>query len=269
MPAFLLTWKEIWWPHENIVRMVREVQTKGYVDEPWRIRSHRKAQPGDRVWVLRQGPGPKGIFGAGHIMAPPSPGIAANGETRWMVPVRFEDLMDPMQKLLIGEDATVGVLGEKIGARASGDPIEDEQSAALEKFLTTSRLGRNGDWTKRARRDGVEGVRRATAPVPSTTRRGIMHMRSWRAYTYAMEVVGAARPSFKVGWAFDLIMRARQFNQAAMPSIGGLRYEPRLHKNGIPRGRLVAWNRNCWVNLRRSATSRITRSCMTWPTMTL
>lgn len=43
-----------------------------------------------------------------------------------------------------------------------------------------------------------------------------------------MEVVGAARPSFKIGWAFDVKVRARQFNQAAMPPIGGLRYEPRL-----------------------------------------
>jgi hypothetical protein len=179
MPAFLLTWKEVWWPHENIVRMVREVQTKGYVDEPWRIHAYRKARPGDRVWVLRQGHGPKGIFGAGHITGLPSPGIAANGETRWMAPVRFEDLVDPMRELLIGADVTVGVLGEKIGARASGDPIEDEQSAALEKIL--------GDRTKHARRDGVRGVGRATAPVPHTTRRGIMHMRSWRAYTYAME----------------------------------------------------------------------------------
>ena len=67
MTAFLLTWKQTGWPHENIVRMVHTIDEHGYVDEPWRIAAHQMAKVGDRVWVLRQGRGPKGIFGAGHI----------------------------------------------------------------------------------------------------------------------------------------------------------------------------------------------------------
>jgi hypothetical protein len=78
----------------------------------------------------------------------------------------------------------------------------------------------------RARVDGIDAARKATGPVPSTIRRGIMHMRSAPAYTYAMEVLGAGRPSFKIGWAFDFKIRARQFNQAAMPWIGGVQYKP-------------------------------------------
>jgi hypothetical protein len=34
--AFLLTWKESGWPHENILRMVGQREPVGYVDEPWR-----------------------------------------------------------------------------------------------------------------------------------------------------------------------------------------------------------------------------------------
>jgi hypothetical protein len=96
MTAFLLTWKENIWPHENIVRMVEQLRTQGYVDEPWRISSYRMARPGDRVWVLRQGPGPKGIFGSGHINGAPTLGPAAGGEMRMMAPVRFASLVDPM-----------------------------------------------------------------------------------------------------------------------------------------------------------------------------
>jgi hypothetical protein len=59
--AFLLTWKESEWPHANILRMLKEFEKQGYVEEPWRIRAYQQAKPGDRVWVLKQGAGPKGI----------------------------------------------------------------------------------------------------------------------------------------------------------------------------------------------------------------
>jgi hypothetical protein len=151
MTAFLLTWKESGWPHENIERMVRALDTQGHVDEPWRIAAHNMAKPGDRVWALRQGRGPKGIFGAGHILAPPALGEAGNGETRWMAPVRFEAFVDPLQNLLIGEDAVAGILRPtQLRAQASGYPMDDEQSAALEELLATSpaiELGGSGDWT--------------------------------------------------------------------------------------------------------------------------
>ena len=76
MTAFLLTWKETGWPHENIMRMVNRQQADGYVEEPWRLRAYKTARPGDRVWVLRQGRGPKGISGpagspARPLSAPP------------------------------------------------------------------------------------------------------------------------------------------------------------------------------------------------------
>ena len=56
--AFLLTWKESGWPHSNILRMLREFERQGYVEEPWRLRAYRQAKPGDRVLVLKQGTGP-------------------------------------------------------------------------------------------------------------------------------------------------------------------------------------------------------------------
>jgi hypothetical protein len=151
MTAFLLTWKESGWPHENIVRMVRELGTRGHVEEPWRIAAHKIAKPGDRAWVLRQGRGPKGIFGVGYISAPPSVGEAGNGETRWMVPVRFEAFVDPLQNMLIGEDDVASVLRPtQMRAQASGYPMDDEQSSALEALLARGPaidLAGSGDWT--------------------------------------------------------------------------------------------------------------------------
>lgn len=52
-----------------------------------------------------------------------------------------------------------------------------------------------------------------------------MHMRSAEAHTYVLEVLGASKPSFKIGWAFDHGARARQFNRASLPELGGLHYK--------------------------------------------
>jgi hypothetical protein len=80
----------------------------------------------------------------------------------------------------------------------------------------------------RARMEGEEQARRRGAPPPTTTRHGVMHMRRAPAYTYAMAVRGAAAESFKLGWAFDYRTRQRTFNLAALPDLGGVKYETRL-----------------------------------------
>lgn len=81
-----------------------------------------------------------------------------------------------------------------------------------------------------ARVSGIEAARRRGAPPPTTTRTGIMHMRRAPAFTYAMAIEGAATSCFKIGWLFDWKLRERQFNQAAMPDIGGLRYRTAFHE---------------------------------------
>lgn len=79
-----------------------------------------------------------------------------------------------------------------------------------------------------ARLEGEEAARRRNAPPPTTTRNGVMHLRRACAYTYAMEIEGATKSAFKIGWAFNHKMRARQFNLYALPKIGGLSYRVTL-----------------------------------------
>jgi hypothetical protein len=55
-----------------------------------------------------------------------------------------------------------------------------------------------------------------------------MHMRRAPAYTYAMAIQRAPVESFKIGWAFDFRERQRGFNLAALPELGGVRYETHL-----------------------------------------
>jgi len=82
----------------------------------------------------------------------------------------------------------------------------------------------------RARIEGEEIARRRAAPPPTTTRQGIMHLRGAPAYTYLMAIEGAQGLAFKIGWAFEYNSRQRQFNQFALPEIGGIRYKTRLHR---------------------------------------
>jgi hypothetical protein len=82
----------------------------------------------------------------------------------------------------------------------------------------------------RARIDGLDAVRRRSAPPPSTTRRGVMHVRRAPAFTYALRLNGASAIAFKIGWAFDYKQRTRQFNTASMPQLGGISYSPVLNQ---------------------------------------
>ena len=75
---------------------------------------------------------------------------------------------------------------------------------------------------------GEEVARRRGAPPPTTTRTGIMHLRRAPAYTYAMQIDGALRSTFKIGWTFDHGARARHFNLYSLPKVGGLFYHVRL-----------------------------------------
>lgn len=132
--AFLLTWKASGWPHENILRMIETLQAQGFVDEPWRLRSSRRAKVGDQVWLLKQGPGPKVIFGEGVIAATPALQDAGNGKLQPMATIRFSRLVDPLAAYLVDEPTTRSILSEnQLAAQASGDPISAEQAAAFRR----------------------------------------------------------------------------------------------------------------------------------------
>jgi hypothetical protein len=112
---------------------------------------------------------------------------------------------------------------------AQGIVLLDDFEARAVLALPRTEVGLLSSVAARARVEGVDIARRKAAPPPTTERRGIMHVRRAAAFTYAMEIVGAAKPAVKVGWAFDWMQRERHFNHSAMPALGGLRYKTRLH----------------------------------------
>lgn len=105
-------------------------------------------------------------------------------------------------------------------------PLSDDEAASVLALDWREEALMQPTAQAQARMAKRHGTPNRTTPPPTTTRRGVMHMRRAPAYTYAMQVVGARPSAFKIGWAFDFKQRARQFNHAAMPGLGGLEYKP-------------------------------------------
>lgn len=84
-------------------------------------------------------------------------------------------------------------------------------------------------------------ARSKSSPGVALVRKGLMTLRDAPAFTYCMTIeraerrdsarrIGSTRNDhdilgFKIGWAFDPKRRRHDFNHAALPSLGGLRYE--------------------------------------------
>lgn len=121
--------------------MLASFARNGYVEEEWRIASHRRAKAGDRGWLLKQGHGPRGIFAAGTILKSPQRMITRDGKERWMALVRFEHFSDPRGNHLINEKNVRAVLPDsKIRDQASGGSLTREEADALENLLIGNSL---------------------------------------------------------------------------------------------------------------------------------
>lgn len=209
----------------------------------WRDNALRQLEPGDRV-VLVGTMGdqtPEDMKGRLLGVMEPSrepvmsldfdvrarPGDFVDGEYKW--PVGLMNLRAwslPLRPKLIevsdrkfGMDSAQGIV-----------PLTDDEAARVLALDWRDEELLQPTAQAQARMAKRHGTVKRTAPPPTTTRRGVMHMRRAPAYTYAMRVADARPSAFKIGWAFDFKQRARQFNHSALPGLGGLEYQPfRFH----------------------------------------
>ncbi|WP_222594222.1 HNH endonuclease [Kozakia baliensis] len=132
--------------HEDEVRqLVQRFQSSpNNTFHEWRIASHKQAQIGDRVYLFKQGKGPRGIFGIGEIASLPKPGgnsNNANDANTYWASIKFNYLVDPAQNFVLGLEAIQGfVPASLIDARASGQsvppPVADELERRLAGLVT-------------------------------------------------------------------------------------------------------------------------------------
>ena len=147
MPAYWLTYKPLsasaprGWPAEEMSDLVRQFEASPASATPlWRIASH-KAQPGERVYLFKQGDGPRGIFGIGSIKESPREQLdLTDNETipRYRARIRFNHLVDPARAFILEHPALQDVVPESlISAQASGTTVPAEVEAALEARLSS------------------------------------------------------------------------------------------------------------------------------------
>jgi hypothetical protein len=154
----------------------------------------------------------------------PTPQAFKDGEYRWPFGLlnkrawQFSEppLLEEVSSRRFSMDSALGIVPLTDEEAARILQLRIEEVALLASLRATSRI------------EGQEVARRRGAPIPTTIRHGVMHLRRAPAYTYAMEIQNASTSAFKIGWAFDHKTRVRQFNLYSMPQIGGLLYRVRF-----------------------------------------
>src|SRR4029079_8999379 len=106
MPTYLLTWNPNKWEWKGFSSDRNKINTKGYLNDTWSCGLNKGIQPGDRVFLHRQGVEPRGIFASGNATSHYFPekhwdaDLAAEGKTTNYIRVRFDNLLDPDEQVI-------------------------------------------------------------------------------------------------------------------------------------------------------------------------
>jgi putative restriction endonuclease len=146
VPAFWLTYKPLGpssprgWPASEMSAMVERFETSPADANPlWRIASHQAARPGDRVYLFKQGAGPKGIFGVGEIIEYPrlqaDPTDIEGGET-YRTRISFARLVDPARSFLLSVEDISDILPRALlTTQGSGIGVPEDVATEIERRL--------------------------------------------------------------------------------------------------------------------------------------
>lgn len=149
MNTFWMTWTGDEEGLEPLGGFVSRFRREGVADRPWRIKAHRRARVGDQVFLFAQSE-PRGIFGIGTITADPFPWKEHStnpNKPQYYAPTRFTRLVDPTEQFLLPLDQLIDIVPKNfIGARASGNPLDAGDVAAVTKRLTSSKAGETDKW---------------------------------------------------------------------------------------------------------------------------
>ena len=141
MNAFWLTYEEKsadtpkGWPIEELRRLIRRFQVNPVMTSAWwRLAAHRSASIGDRVYLFRQGKGPRGIFG---IVEGPELRHQAGEEAAAVMccRIRFDRLVDPWASMLLPLEVADFLPEALVLAHASGTTVPPALVPEIERRL--------------------------------------------------------------------------------------------------------------------------------------
>jgi hypothetical protein len=138
--AYLLTWNPARYSESQLEDRIKDPEPDGTVSLGWSSGNDQSMQPGERVFLLRQGEVAKrGLVGVGRVIGSPEQrphwdtAQRAQGRKSWIVDVRWEAIaVDPMIELSTLRQAT----GEEIlwATQLGGVRVEPRISDVLERL---------------------------------------------------------------------------------------------------------------------------------------
>jgi len=145
MPAFLLTWSPERFAWEDLPRMARRVRGGRRVRDRWSCARSKQIRRGARLFMLRQGREPRGIFASGWAITDwyEGPNWRGPGYCHYLDLV-YDVLLDPARDPILPREALrSGKLARMHwDTQSSGVGIPDDVVAELERTWASLFRGR-------------------------------------------------------------------------------------------------------------------------------
>jgi len=153
MPAYLLTWSPKQYDFHDLPAYSEEVKKGKPVNLRWSCGRRQIIQKGDRVFLIRLGEEPKGVFGAGTVTQGAHQALhwqadkQKAGEKAWYVYSDYDVLLDPERDRLLPRSVLdkPPFAGVHWSTQASGIDIPDRIAAELDKALAQLRGTQTGN----------------------------------------------------------------------------------------------------------------------------
>lgn len=144
MPAYLLTWSPKQTDFQELPNLSEKVKQGKVVEFRWSCGRRQIIKKGDRVFLIRLGKEPKGIFGAGIVTKGSRqalhwhPDRAKKKEKAWYVYAKYDVLLDPKSDPIIPRSRLdlPPFAGVHWSTQSSGIDIPDKIAIELDKTLT-------------------------------------------------------------------------------------------------------------------------------------
>ena len=145
MPAFLLTWSPERFAWTDLPRMASRVRRGLRVRDSWSCARSKQIRRGDRLFMLRQGAEPRGLFASGRASTDwyEGPNWRGPGYCHY-VDLVYDVLLDPARDAILPREALrAGKLARvHWDTQSSGVRIPDEVVAELERTWASLSAGR-------------------------------------------------------------------------------------------------------------------------------
>jgi hypothetical protein len=141
--AYLLTWNSLRWPWTELAETARRVTAGEAVVGRWGCGRNTRIQPGDRLFLLKQGTDPRGLFASGTAVSEPFAAPHWDEEKAALcvpanyVTFQYDMLLVPGEQPILRRDLLKGhpVLGRQYwDTQASGTAIKPALLAELERL---------------------------------------------------------------------------------------------------------------------------------------